>query len=99
MGRGGNANAAPIYGDDNVSNAIASLSMQLGLDTREFTDGVVATQRELKLLKKIIQDAGGPQEELTAQLAGIQRLRDKFTTVPKNSELAEPILHRLPGSV
>jgi hypothetical protein len=83
LGCGGNGNASTIYGDDNVSNAIASLSMQLGLDTREFTDGVVATQRELKLLKKIIQDAGGPQEELTAQLAGIQRLRDKFTTVPE----------------
>lgn len=66
-----------------MSNAIASLSMQLGLDTRQFTDGVTATQRELKLLRKVMEDTKTPQEELQQQLDGIQRIREKFTTVPE----------------
>mgnify|MGYP006272398059 CR=1 FL=1 len=66
-----------------MSNAIASLSMQLGLDTRQFTEGVTATQRELKLLRKVMEDTKTPQEELQQQLDGIQRIREKFTTVPE----------------
>lgn len=66
-----------------MSNSIASLSYLLSIDTKQFTQGVVATRKDMSDLRRIMSDTATAEDELTSKLARIDELRKKFTTVPE----------------